>query len=57
MTESRDGSSAARLRAAGRFFRANLRWWLVPLVVVLLLLLAIVSLSPSHDAPFIYTGS
>lgn len=37
------------------FLRQNKKWWLVPLLVILLALSALMLLSTSGVAPFIYT--
>jgi drug/metabolite transporter superfamily protein YnfA len=37
------------------FMRQNKKWWLLPIVLVLLLLGALIMLSGSVLAPFIYT--
>ncbi len=37
------------------FLRANRKWWLLPLVLVLLGLAALVFLSSTAVAPFVYT--
>ena len=37
------------------FLRYNKKWWLLPILVILLLLGALVLLSGSAAAPFIYT--
>jgi hypothetical protein len=37
------------------FLRYNKKWWLLPILVVMLLLGALVLLSGSGAAPFIYT--
>ena len=37
------------------FLRENKKWWLIPIVVVLVLFGALVLLSGSAAAPFIYT--
>jgi hypothetical protein len=38
----------------GRFLRHNKKWWLAPIVVVLLALGALIYLAGSPAAPFIY---
>ena len=37
------------------FLRENKKWWLIPLVVVLFMMGALILLSGSAAAPFIYT--
>ncbi len=37
------------------FFLANKKWWMIPIVVMLLLLAGLVLLSGTALAPFIYT--
>jgi hypothetical protein len=37
------------------FFRTNKKWWMIPLVVVLLILAGLVLLGGTALAPFIYT--
>ena len=37
------------------FLRYNKKWWLTPILIVTLLLVALVFLSASPAAPFIYT--
>lgn len=37
------------------FLRENKKWWLLPMIVVLLLMGALVMLSGTAIAPFIYT--
>jgi hypothetical protein len=37
------------------FFRTNKKWWMVPIVVVLLILAGLVLLGGTALAPFIYT--
>jgi len=43
------------LRDLGRFMLENKKWWLVPLVTVLLLMGVLVILAGTTAAPFIYT--
>lgn len=38
-----------------RFLKASRKWWLVPMVVVMLMLAALFVLSSTVAAPFIYT--
>jgi hypothetical protein len=38
-----------------QFLRHNKKWWLAPIVVVVLLLGTLIALSGSAAAPFIYT--
>jgi hypothetical protein len=37
------------------FFRTNKKWWMIPIVVVLLVLAGLVLLGGTALAPFIYT--
>jgi len=58
-------SSAFVEEAAGRrsgmlaelvgFLRSNAKWWLVPIVLALLVMAALIVLSSTAAAPFIYT--
>jgi hypothetical protein len=50
--ESRPDNFVAEL---GRFLWHSKKWWLVPIVTVLTLLAALILLSSSAVAPFIYT--
>jgi hypothetical protein len=43
------------VRDLGRFVWARKVWWMVPLLVVLLLVIALVVLGETPLAPFIYT--
>ena len=43
------------LRELWGFLRANKKWWLLPIFLVLLLLSALVLLAGTGLAPFIYT--
>ena len=43
------------VREMWEFLRENKKWWLVPLVLVVLVLSALVILSSTAAAPFIYT--
>ena len=43
------------VRDLGRFVWARKVWWMVPLLVVLLLIIALVVLGETPLAPFIYT--
>ncbi len=38
-----------------QFLRTNKKWWLVPILSVMLLLMAIAAITMSPAAPFIYT--
>ena len=40
-----------------RFLAENKRWWILPILLVMLLLVALVLLSGSGVAPFVYTLS
>ena len=51
-------ASEARVGLVGEFWaflRENKKWWLAPIVISMLLLGALVMLSGSAAAPFIYT--
>ncbi|MHC4597891.1 MAG: DUF5989 family protein [Planctomycetota bacterium] len=37
------------------FLKQNKAWWLAPIVIVLLLLIALITLGSTSIAPFIYT--
>lgn len=43
------------LREVFRFLRHNKKWWLAPLIVMLLLVGALLALGGTAVAPFIYT--
>jgi hypothetical protein len=49
------GKSKGLLREAWGFLRENKKWWLLPIAVVLVLLGALVLLTSTAVAPFIYT--
>ncbi len=59
--ETRDFEEASRGKSAGilgelwGFLRANKKWWLLPIIVVLVLVGVLVVLSSTAVAPFIYT--
>ena len=59
--DSNDFEEAARSKEPsliaefGAFLGQNKKWWLAPILVVLLLFAALVMLSGSAMAPFIYT--
>jgi hypothetical protein len=59
--EAREFQRTARTRSgtfAGEvwaFLRENRKWWLLPLIVVLVLVGALVVLSATAVAPFLYT--
>jgi len=59
--EAREFQEAAKTRSghlAGEvwaFLRENRKWWLLPLIVVLVLVGALVVLSTTAVAPFLYT--
>ncbi len=48
-------SSPSLIRELWLFVRATGKWWLVPILVVLMLLGAVMLLSASGVGPFIYT--
>jgi hypothetical protein len=43
------------LRDLGRFMLENKKWWLIPIVTVLLLMGVLIILAGTGAAPFIYT--
>lgn len=43
------------LRELADFLRENRKWWLVPIIAVILLLGILIALGGSAAAPFIYT--
>lgn len=49
------GKSANVLGELWSLLRANKKWWLLPILVVLVLLGALIVLSGTAVAPFIYT--
>jgi hypothetical protein len=50
-----EGESMGFLAETWAFLKENKKWWLLPIVAVLLLFGALVLLSGSAAAPFIYT--
>jgi hypothetical protein len=46
---------AGFLRDLGQFMLQNKKWWLIPIVVVLLLMGVLIVLGATSAAPFIYT--
>jgi hypothetical protein len=52
---SSEGGQGGFLRDLWGFLKTSKKWWLVPLVVVLLLLGLLIFLSSTALAPFIYT--
>lgn len=54
MARSSHGLRVAR--ELGRFALENKKWWLVPMLVVSIALVALVVLSTTPLAPFIYTA-
>ena len=58
---ARKFEDAARKKSTGPlgelwgFLRANKKWWLLPIIVVLVLMGALIILSGTAVAPFIYT--
>ena len=63
-TAQADGTDFARQASTGQtgflqevwlFLRANKKWWLTPLLVILLVFGALVALGGTAVAPFIYT--
>jgi len=56
--EFQRAAQAGRTSLAGEFFdflKHNKKWWLLPIVLVMLMLGALVFLSGTSLAPFIYT--
>jgi hypothetical protein len=52
---ARDEAGATLLGEFWQFLRCNKKWWLGPLVALLLLMGLLLALSGSAAAPFIYT--
>jgi len=50
-----DQKSTGLLRELWDFMRFNKKWWLTPIILVLLVLGAFILLSSTAAAPFIYT--
>jgi len=58
VTEFEAGSRAPRtglVREFWDFLKYNKKWWLIPILIVILLVGALVMLTSSGVAPFIYT--
>ena len=60
--EPTDFEKAASARSRGGFFaefwsflKSNKKWWLLPVIIVFLILAALIFLSSTGLAPFIYT--
>jgi len=49
------GANASLLRELWSFMRDNRKWWLFPILVMFLLFSALMLLSSTAAAPFIYT--
>lgn len=49
------GKSPSIVREFAAFLRAEKKWWLAPLLLVLLLFAGLIALSGSAVAPFIYS--
>lgn len=49
------GRSPGLLRELVDFLRDNKKWWLVPIVAVLLIVALLIALGSTGAAPFIYT--
>jgi hypothetical protein len=49
------GNSPSIVREFAAFLRAEKKWWLAPLLLVLLLFAGLIALSGSAAAPFIYS--
>jgi hypothetical protein len=52
---ARHGAGAGLIGDFWAFLRYNKKWWLLPILIILMLLGALVLLSGSAAAPFIYT--
>ena len=50
-----DGHSTGFLAELWQFLRTSRKWWLVPIIVMMVLLSALIFLSGTAVAPFIYT--
>ena len=50
-----DGQHAGFLSELWQFLRTSRKWWLVPIIVMMVLLSALIFLSGTAVAPFIYT--
>jgi hypothetical protein len=50
-----DHQNESLVREFWGFLRANKKWWLLPIIVCLLLMGALILLSGTAAAPFIYT--
>ena len=50
-----DGADPGILREFVWFLRYNKKWWLTPIIVVLLVLVGLAFVTTSPAAPFIYT--
>ncbi len=58
LEEFEKAAAAARIGLVAEFWdflRHNKKWWLLPIVIVLLMLGALVMLGSTAAAPFIYT--
>ena len=55
LAEEAAGKSPGLVREFFDFLRYNKKWWLTPIILVLLLLGVLVLLSGTAAAPFIYT--
>ncbi|MEY3176495.1 MAG: hypothetical protein RLZZ436_4409 [Planctomycetota bacterium] len=53
--ERQRGKSPSVIREFAAFLRAEKKWWLAPLLLVLLLFAGLIALSGSAAAPFIYS--
>lgn len=49
------GSDPGLLREFAEFLRTNKKWWMAPIIAVILLLSVLVAFAASPAAPFIYT--
>ena len=52
--QSADGDSSGIVREFWDFLRENKKWWLAPVVAMLLMMGALIALSGTAAAPFIY---
>ncbi len=55
LEQAAQGANASLLRELWSFMRDNKKWWLLPILVMFLLFSALMLLSSTAAAPFIYT--
>jgi hypothetical protein len=55
LEQAAQGANASLLRELWSFMRDNKKWWLFPILVTFLLFSALMLLSSTAAAPFIYT--